>query len=357
MGLLSRTPPPLVGIDISTTAVKLLGLSAVGDKYRIDSYAVVPLPPDSMAEKNIVAVDKVGEAIQRAVQRGKVKAKHAAVAVSGSSVITKVITMPADLPDADLESQITLEADQYIPYSLDEVYLDFQVIGPTANNPETVDVLLAASRSDTVDQRVDALEAGGMTANVVDIEAYAIETAFELIAHQAPQGGRGKTIAIIDVGATATTLNILHDGKSIFTREQMFGGKQLTEEIQHRYGLSTEDAGRLKKTGELPDGYETEVLEPFKSLLAQQVSRLLQIFFSSANESQIDQIILCGGSAAIQDVDQVVEANIGVPTVVANPLQNMTIGSGLNGDAIRRDATSLMIACGLALRTFDHAAR
>lgn len=357
MGLFHRIPPPLVGLDISTTAVKLLGLSGKEGSYKVDSYAVVPLPAESVSERNIVNAEAVGDAIARAVNKARTKIKHGAVAVSGSSVITKVITMQGNLPDSEMEVQISLEADQYIPYSLDEVYLDFEVMGPTKNNPDAVDVLLAASRSDTVDQRVFALESGGLTASVVDIEAYAMETAFSLVAHQVPNSGKGKTTAIIDIGATATTLNVMYDGKSIFTREQLFGGKQLTEDIQARYGLSNEEAGRAKKLGGLPDDYEPELLNPFKESLAQQVSRLLQIFFSSTSKTQIDHIILCGGTASIPGVDAVVEQYVGVPAVLANPLANMSIGPTVNAQALQNDAASLMIACGLALRTFDYAKR
>lgn len=357
MSLLKRIPPPLVGLDISTTAVKLLGLSGQPGKYKVEAYAVVPLPPDSVSERNIVNIEAVGEAISRAVAKSRTKVKAGAVAVSGSSVITKKITMQGNLPDSEMEVQISLEADQYIPYSLDEVYLDFEVLGKTEKNPDTVDVLLAASRSDTVDQRTDALEAGGLEAAVVDIEAYSMETAFSLVAHQVPGGGKGKTVAIVDVGAMATTLNVIHDGQSIFTREQLFGGKQLTDDIQARYGLSNEEAGRAKKQGGLPDDYEAEILNPFKESLAQQVSRLLQIFFSSTSQNQIDHILLCGGTASIPGINTVVEQYIGVPTVLANPLANMSIGPTVNAQALQDDAASLMIACGLALRTFDYAKR
>lgn len=357
MGLFRRTPPPLVGIDISTTAVKLLGLSANGDGYRVDHYAVVPLAPEAIAEKNIAAPELVVEAIEKALKLARVKVKHAAIAVSGSSVITKIIIMPGDLPEKQMEEQISLEADQYIPYSLDEVYLDFQILGPNQDNPETVDVLLAAARSDTVDQRVDVISDTGLTANVVDIEAYAMETAYTLVANQLPADCRNSTIAIVDIGATATTLNVIQNGQSIFTRDQNLGGRQLTEEIQHRYGLSYEDAGRAKKSGELPDDYASDLLHPFIESLAQQTSRLLQTFFSSTAQQQVDQIVLCGGTALLPGLAEIMEQQIGVPTIVADPLNNMAIAAGVNAESLRKDSASLMIACGLAMRSLDDATR
>ena len=350
---LGRKKPTILGLDISTTAVKLLELSKNGDRYRVESYAVEPLPPNSVIEKNISDVEGVGEAIKRAVKRSGSRCKLAAAAVAGSSVITKVISMPASLSDDEMESQIQLEADQYIPYPLEEVNLDFEVIGPSEDDPERVDVLLAASRSENVDVRVDALDIAGLTAKVVDVEAYAMENAFSLIKEQMPDHGLDKTIAVIDIGATMTTLNVLHDLKTIYTREQVFGGKQLTEEIQRRYGLSYEEAGMAKRQGGLPDNYVPEVLEPFKEAMAQQVSRSLQFFFSSSQYNSVDHIVLAGGSSSIPGVDELIEQNQGVPTTVANPFSNMIISPKIKAQVLSNDAPALMIACGLALRSFD----
>jgi len=357
LGLFRRTPPPLVGIDISTTAVKLLGLSNHGKGYRVDHYAVTALPPEAIVEKNIVVPEMVSEAIDKTIKLARVKIKHVAIAVSGSSVITKIITMPKDMPENQMEEQISLEADQYIPYALDEVYLDFQILGDNKDNPETVDVLLAAARSDTVDERVNAVTDVGLSPNVVDIEAYAMETAYELIATQLPTEIRNATIAIVDIGATATTLYVLQDGQSVFTRDQNLGGRQLTEEIQHRYGLSFDEAGRAKKSGELPDDYASDLLQPFMESLSQQTSRLLQTFFSSTSQHQVDQIVLCGGTALLPGLADVMEQQIGVPTMIANPLAEMSVASGVNADNLQKDATSLMIACGLAMRSLDDATR
>ena len=319
----------------------------------MESYAVEPLAPNAVVEKNITDPEAVGETIRRAVKRSGTRAKHAAVAVAGSAVITKVVTMPAGLSDDEMESQIQLEADQYIPYPLEEVNLDFEVIGPSAKNPETVDVLLAASRSENVDVRVAALESAGLVAEIVDVEAYAMENAFQLIADQLPDRGRDKTIAVVDIGATMTTFNVMHDLKSIYTREQVFGGKQLTEEIMRRYGLSYEEAGMAKKHGGLPDNYVPEVLDPFKEAMAQQVSRSLQFFFSSTQYNSVDHIVLAGGSASITGIRDLMEAKIGTPVTIANPFANMALSSRIKPQGLSSDAPALMIACGLALRSFD----
>ncbi|WP_455209908.1 pilus assembly protein PilM [Kaarinaea lacus] len=351
--LIAPKKSSLIGLDISSTSVKLLELSQQSDGYRVEAYAAEPLPPNSVVEKNITDVEAIGEAIQRAVKRSGSRAKFAAVAVAGSSVITKVITMPSNLSDEELESQIQLEADQYIPYSLEEVNMDFEVLGQNDKNPDMVDVLLAASRSENVDSRVAAVELGGLTAKVVDIEAYTLENAFPLIASQIPGGTHDVTVAIIDIGATMTTLSVLHDSKIIYTRDQVFGGKQLTEEIQRRYGLSYEEAGMAKRQGGLPDNYVPEVLEPFKDAMAQQVSRSLQFFFSSSHHNTVDHIVLAGGTASIPGVDELIEQRVGSSTSIANPFTHMSLASRVKAQALANDAPSLMIACGLALRSFD----
>ncbi|HSG12098.1 MAG TPA: pilus assembly protein PilM [Gammaproteobacteria bacterium] len=351
--LFKRTTPPLIGLDISSTAVKMLELSRSGSRYRVESYAVEPLPPNSVVEKNITDVDAVGEAVRRAIKRSGTRCRHAAVAIAGSSTITKVIPMPAGLSDDDMESQIELEADQYIPYPLEEVNLDFEVIGPSEKNPDTVDVLLAACRSENVDLRNAAVETGGLKTQIMDVESFASENAFALLADQLPDHGVGKTVAVIDVGATMTTLNVMHDLKSIYTRDTVFGGKQLTEEIMRRYGLSYEEAGMAKRQGGLPENYLTDVLEPFKEAMTQQASRSLQFFYSSSPHSKVDHIVLAGGSASIPGMDEMIQEKLGVDTSIANPFASMSLSARVKPQTLSNDAPALLIACGLALRSFD----
>lgn len=294
----NKKTTPVLGLDISSTSVKLLELSKSGDKYRVESYSVASLPPNSVVEKNIAELDGVAESVRKAHSIGKTKLKTAAVAVAGSAVITKLIDMPDGLNDDSMETQIALEADQYIPYPLDEVAIDFEVQGPSEKNGEQVEVLLAACRRENVDLRVDALEMADLTAKVVDVEAYAIERAFELVSQQI-DADDDSAIAIVDIGSTMTTLSVLVGGQTVYTREQLFGGRQLTEEIQRRYGLSLEEAGLAKKQGGLPDDYEPEVLEPFKDAVLQQVTRSLQFFFSSSQYNDVDYIVLAGGVASM----------------------------------------------------------
>lgn len=343
---------PVLGLDISSSSVKVLEVSKDGDSYRVESYAVTSLPPNAVVEKNINEPEVVAETIGRVLESARSKLKTAAVAVAGSSVITKVIEMDAGLTDEQMEAQISLEADQYIPYPLEEVAIDFEVVGPSERNPEQVEVLLAACRRENVDLRVDALELTGLTTKVVDVEAYALQRAFELIK---PQLGLDdeQVVAVVDIGATMTTLSVFNDGDTKYTREQLFGGKQLTEEIQRRYGLSFEEAGLAKKQGGLPDDYEQEVLHPFKEAVVQQITRSLQFFFSSSPYNDVDYIVLAGGVASMPGLSELVQEKLGTPTGVANPFSNMTVASKVNSVALGNDAPAMMIACGLAMRSFS----
>ncbi len=352
---LTPKKPTLIGLDISSTSVKLLELSKSGSSYRIESIAVEPLPANSMVEKNVAEVEAVGESVKRALNKSKTKSKYCAIAVAGSSVITKKITMPSNLTEEEMEGQIQLEADQYIPYPLEEVNLDFQILGETEGNPETVDVLLAACRSENVDDRIAAVELAGLTAKIVDIEAYTIETAFQTMAPHIPDEGIDKTVAIVDIGATMTSLSVIHNHQLIYTREQNFGGKQLTEEIMRRYGLSYEEAGLAKRQGGLPDNYEPEVLEPFKETTAQQVSRFLQFFYSAGGEvSNIDHLILGGGTAALPNLAELTESHIGIPTTIANPFEDMSATGKISKSNLQADGPSFIIAAGLAIRGTEH---
>ena len=353
MGPFATKNAPVSGVDISSTAVKLLQLVQQSPgRYRVEHYAVEPLPPNAVVEKNIVEVEAVGEAIKRALARSGSRTRNAAAAVAGSAVITKVIPMQAALSDDDMEDQIQVEAAQYIPYPIEEVSLDFEVLGPVKDNPEMIQVLLAASRNENVEVRQSALELGGLNAKVMDVEAFAMENAFRLISDQLSVP-KDALVALVDVGATMTTLNVLRNQRSIYTREQVFGGKQLTDEVMRRYGLSYEEAGLAKRQGGLPESYEVEVLEPFKEAMVQQVSRLLQFFYAGSEFNRVDQIVLAGGCASIPGIAEMVEEQIGVLTIVANPLANMSLSSRVQAQALAQDAPALMIACGLALRSFD----
>jgi type IV pilus assembly protein PilM len=344
--------PALIGVDISSTTVKLLQLGQAGGRYRVDHYAVESLPPNAVVEKNIVEVEAVGEAIRRALSRSGAKTRFACTAVAGSAAIIKTITLPADLSEEDMEAQIQFEANQYIPYPIEEVSFDFEVLGPVDDSADRVNVLLAASRTENVDLRIAALDLGGLTTKVMDVEAFAMENAFKLIVDRLSVP-RDALIAAIDIGATMTTLNVLKDQRTIYSREQVFGGKQLIDEVMRRYGLSHEEASLARQQGGLPEAYAAEVLEPFKAAMIQQIGRLLQLFFAGGEYRRVDQIVLAGGCASIPGIARMVEEHLSVPCLIANPLADMSLSGQVQTRMLAQDAPAWMIACGLALRGFD----
>lgn len=321
--------------------------------YKLEGYSMAPLAKDVIVDGNINDLEKVAEAMKLAWKLLGSREKRAALALPAAAVISKKVLMAADLREEDMEMQVEAEANQYIPFSLDEVNIDFQVIGPAPNSPDEVEVLIAASRKEKIEDRVAAAEGAGMKVTVMDVETYATEAAYTLVSGQLPNAGREQTVMIVDLGASMMHINVLHDNKSVYTREQSFGGGQLTQEIQRRFGLSVEEAEIAKRKGGLPESYEHEVLQPFMQSLAMEIARALQFFTSSTQYNRVDHIVLAGGCAAIPAVDVMVQDRTQVNTIVANPFHNMAINSKLKQQQIAIDAPALLIACGLAMRGLD----
>ena len=352
--LFKSKAPPLIGCDISSSSVKLVEIAEVGKNvYRVERYSIEPLPRDAVVDGNINNLEAVSDCLKRGWKRMGTNIKGLALALPSAAVITKKIVVPAGQLENELELQVETEANQYIPFALDEVNLDFQVIGPAPNSPDDVEVLIAASRKEKIEDRVAAAEAAGLKALVVDIESFAIQTAFELIERALPENGKDQNIAIVDVGTTMMNLNVLRNGQSIYMREQPFGGTTLTQEIQRAFGMSPEEAEAAKRTGGLPDNYDAEVLAPFMDTLGLEVARALQFFFTSTQYNQVNHILLAGGCAAIPGIDEVTTRRTSVPSMIANPFANMALSSKIRPKNLATDAPSLMVACGLAMRRFD----
>lgn len=342
---------PMLGLDISSSSVKLLELSRDGHRHRVEGYARVALPPQAVVESNIAELEAVGAALAEAHRRSRCRLRTAAVAVAGSAVITRLVDMPAGLSDEAMEAQISLEADQYIPYPLDEVALDFAVQDAAADRPDQVEVLIAACRRENVEARVDALEMADLQARVVDVEAYALERALALLS-DLPRA-ETSVVAVADLGATTSTLSVLVGGSTHYTREQLFGSQQLTEAVQRHYGLTQAEAEAAILEGAPGDDYEAEVLGPFLEAVTEQISRSLQFFFSSSQYSEVDHLVLAGGVAAMAGLRERVEQQLETPVSVANPFAEMTLSERVDAAMLKRDASALMIACGLAMRSFE----
>lgn len=349
--------PPLLGLDISTSAVRLLALDSTSRGFRVESCAQVRLPHGAVAEGSVADAEAVARAVGEALTRAGSKRRRVALAVSGSQIISRQIAMPVDFSDADIEQQITLESDQYIPYPLDDVYFDFVVLGPNARNPQTADVLLIVARNEVVDKRLEPLSAAGLAAAVVDVEAYALESAFPLIAPQMPPTARTGVTAMVDVGASTTTLNVLQGGVTLFTREQSFGGEQLLQQIQERYGLAYPEASAALLEGSFPEEWRSTIIVPFLDSLANQVGRLLQVFFSATGQSSLDHIVLSGGCAGLAGAAGIVGRYLGLDTRVGNPFLGVEFAPGIDAARLREHGHAWMIAAGLAMRSTTDVSR
>ena len=352
--LLNTKARPLIGLDISSSAVKLVELTANGkDGYRVERYTIEVLPKDAVSDGNIANLEGVVDCVRRAWKRLGTSTRNVAMALPGSAVITKKIIVPAGLRDEELEAQVESEANQYIPFAIDEVDLDYQIIGPSPSVPDELEVLIAASKKERVEDRVAVADAAGLKAVVIDVESLAVLSAFELIERQLPADGVDQIVALIDAGANIMTLTVLRNGQQLYTREQVFGGGQLTQDITRHYGMTYEDAEVAKRAGNLPDGYEAELLNPFMENMALEVSRALQFFFTSTQYNKVDHIVLAGGCAVIPGIDEVVATRTQVNTLIANPFANMLVSDRVRAKNLLADSSSLMVACGLALRRFD----
>lgn len=341
---------PIVGLDIGSSSVKVLQLGKSGDRIRVENFAIEQLEPGIVREKNIVDRDRVVAAIKAAIKKSGVKTQKVCISIPNSMAITKVLKMAADLSDKDIGGEIEIEAGKYIPYPLSEINLDYTKLGPTENTPGMMNVLLVASKMDNVDN-VSALAIdAGLNPTIVDIDAYAIARAFELVAKKLPGQGKNKVIAIFDIGSTITTLNILDRGNVVYMRDQTFGSQQLIDEIQNIYGLTYEEAILGMRYESLPKDFHSEILEPFKQSIAQQISRFCQFFFSAGDYNSIDYIFLTGGCSSIFGLDKAVQDKLQFKTFVANPFDDMVLTSRINKDDFKNVTSRLMKCCGLALR-------
>lgn len=351
--LLGKKNAPLIGVDISTSDVKLVELSRSGEKdYKLERCASEPLPKGAVIDGNIENLEQVSDAITKLLKRAGTGTRNVALAMPAASVITKKMMLPANLNEQALEYQVESEASQYIPFAMDEVAIDFCVIGPTANSEEDVDVLLAASRKEKIEDRVAAAESAGLQPNVMDIESYAARAAVERLIEQQPNAGQDQIFALFQIGSKVTYISIILNGEVVYERDQQFGGNQLTQDIVRNYGLSFEEAELKKRQGDLPDSYEMELLEPFLESAALEVTRAIQFFFTSTPFTRIDQIYLAGGCSMLPGLVEIVAERTKLSTSVISPFKGMELGSNINEKALRNDAPAYLVACGLAMRRF-----
>mgnify|MGYP003672392180 CR=1 FL=1 len=356
LDFLKLKSPPLIGVDVSSSSVKMVELSIIDKStkaYCIERYAIEPLPAGTMVDGGIVNLDAVSESILRGLKRMGTQLKNVALALPATDVITKKIIVPAGQREDDLAFQVENEASQYIPFAENEVDLDFQVMKTLPDNPDELEVLIAASRKDKVEDRVAAALSAGLKTVVMDVEPYAAQAAFEIIENSLPESGKDQVIALVDIGAVVMNVNVLHNGESVYMRDQTFGGDQLTQEIHNQFNLTLEEAEAAKRSGELPENYQSDVLQPFCETVSVEVMRAIQFFYTSTQYTEINYIFIAGGCAAIPGLNETIAARTQVSTLVVNPFSSMELSSRIIPRQLNLDAPSLLIACGLAMRSFD----
>ncbi len=343
----------MLGLDISSSSVKLveLGHNKAGDLV-LERCAIVPLERGWIMDGNIEKFDEVADAVRRLVKKSGTKTRNVAMALPPSAVITKKITLPGGMSDQELEMQVETEANQYIPFPLDEVSLDFCIVGPSATSAGDVEILIAASRREKVQDIQGLAEAAGLKPVIVDVESYASRLATSRLIANLPNKGIGSVVALFEVGAQTTSMQVIRDDEVLYDRDQAFGGTQLTQLIVRQYGFSLEEAESKKRSGELPDDYETSVLRPFVESMVQEIGRALQFFFTSTPHNKVDYVLLAGGSAALPGLTAAVTQHTTFACTLANPFEGMEMGDGVRLKKITREAPSYLTSCGLALRRF-----
>ncbi len=348
---------PIIGIDLGSSAVKIMELTQKNNRYCVKNFAVEHLQTGDIVEKNIRNKDAVTKALLKALNKSKITSRLGCISIPSSSSISKIIQLEVGLTEKEIANEISLEADRYIPYELDEVNLDFEVLGPSKIGHNLNDVLLVASKKENINTRINILEDVGIKAKIIDIEPLSIERVFcKLIAKDLPEQGKEKLIALLDLGATSTSLNFFDNLRSVYTKEQAFGGQQLLDEIQKRYGLTLPEAILARKYGDLPEDYQVDVLEPFRTKIAQQITRACQLFLSSSEYKRIDYIVLTGGTSNLVGIDDLVRELLHVKVFVANPFSNVLLEDHIAADVLNEESAGLVNCCGLALRNFKETA-
>ncbi len=351
--LFDRQPAPLVGLDVSASSIKLVELSKDrAGEFTLERCAIEPLERGWISEGNFEKFDEVVEAARRLIKKSGTKAKHVAMALPASVVISKKIILPGGLSEREMEAQVEMEASQYIPFSLDEVSLDFCVIGPSTTAAGDVEVMIAASRKEKVEDRQGLAEAMGLTPMVMDVESYAARLAAGRALERLPGGGAGAVVALFEIGGLASTMQVLREDELLYERDQVFGGAQLTQLLMRQYGFTAEEAESKKRAGELPEDYADAVLVPFVETLAQEVERALKFFFTSTPHNRVDLILLAGGSAGLHGLTEAITMHTGCACQVLNPFDGMAMGRAVREQKMLREAPSYLTACGLAMRRF-----
>ncbi len=342
-----------MGLDVSASSVKLVELERnKAGHYKVERCALEPLERGWINDGTIEKLDEVTDATRRLISKSGTKTRHVVMALPAAAVISKKIVLPEGLSERELEVQVEAEANQYIPFPLDEVSLDFYVMGPSATSAGDVDVAIAASRKDKVEDRQALAEACGLSLEVLDVDSYAARLAASHVIDRLPGGSRDTIVALFEIGAVNTSMQVLRNDDVLYEREQVFGGSQLTQMLVKGYGFTQEEAENKKRSGELPADFSQKVLPGFVETTAGEIERALRFFFTSTPNNKVDYILLAGGTANVPSLTEKVTEHTSFPCQVVNPFVGMDIGKAVREREMMRSAPSYLTACGLAMRRY-----
>jgi type IV pilus assembly protein PilM len=359
VALFSSKSEGMMGIDISSTGIKLVELGKTRSGYELKSLAVVPLPRDAIVENTIIDSMAVSQALLDAIELARPSSRNAAIAVSGNAVIIKTVSMHT-ATEFELETQIEYEADQHVPYDIDDVYLDFQIQGESADDPNSMDVVLVACKREVVEDYQLVLSEAGITAKCVDCAVFALENAAELTdehnvidsASQVLPDEDAEVHALINIGANLININVLINGQMSFVRDQFYGGQNLTEEIQKEHGIGYQAAEQMKL--ENFSGVNPEALERFYVGLTSELVRSLDFYSANHAEFPVQKLLLSGGCALIPGIATELEQRLGIEATVLRPFPSVQASSRkFDADYLDRIGPMLMMPIGLAMRGFD----
>ena len=349
MSFISSKSGSCLGVDIGASAVKCVELVGSASSPKVKSWGIEPLEAGAIEEGSIVQQDNVIASLDALLSRCRIKAKNAAVAVSSSHAITKVVPMPSDMTESDVEDQVEMEASHFVPYAIDDVNLDFQLMGPTQSNPENEqDVLIAACRTDIVDDYVSVIEEVGLQASIVDIDTFAIQRLYSNQRIPNMTKKTAKAVAAFDIGVNTTKVVVFEGDDVIFSRQQKFGGSQLVNLVRQEYGLGISEALAVLESESPPADIVDNVYKPFISMAANEFNRALQFFYSSTKHEVVSRILFSGGVSGMPNFSESMSQALNIKAQDLVDFSQFSVRG--NRGALVSNMGRLSVATGLALR-------
>jgi type IV pilus assembly protein PilM len=338
-----------IGLDIGSSSIKLVELSEGKTGYKLENLAISPLPPEAIVDGALMDSVTIIDAIRDLISTTKTKAKNIVTSVSGHSVIVKKITLPF-MTEAELEESIQWEAERYIPFDINDVNIDFQIFGSGPENPDVMDVVLVAAKKDIINDYVSVIMESGLNPVIIDIDSFALENMLAINY----EVDKEETVAMANVGASITNINIVKNNISGFTRDIFKGGNQITEEIQRQLHIDYEEAEKIKVGSKVDVTSQTiiqNVLKTASDSLAIEIANSLDFFQSTSTYEKINKLYLSGGGSKIKDFDIILQQQIGIPVEMINPFKKVEYKEkNFDLEYLREIGPVMAVGVGLASR-------